>query len=135
MKCKNINYCFSKNLSAFNDKLDFKRSTDLMKQWHTVPKAKQKLYYKLYYQLLKFQIIKPHNNKAKTDKWVCTRLKNSKPFRLLNHPFLYDFAKYNSFTGKHLKGYTRHGEKVYSMQTCQFKNLYTYYNKLKKYYS
>ena len=134
MNSKYNYYSFSTDLSVFNERLDLKKSADLIKQWHTIPKHKQKLYIKLYYKLLKSQIIKYPKNKLPINKWVCNNEKNYIDLDLLNHPSFSIFAQYNSFSSKHLKGYTRHGEKIYSLQSNISKNFYTDYNKLKKYY-
>ena len=132
MKNQYINGCFYTNLSLSNKSVNLNKSTDLLNQWNTVSKTKQKLYYKLYYNLLKSQIIKNHKNKETKRKWVCNNFRNYKCLDLLNYP-LHSISRYNKFSGKHLKGYTRYGEKIYVLQSMPSNNFYTSYNKLKKY--
>ena len=132
MKIINNHSCFSENLSVISDKLNRKKPTNLVSKWSTVHKTKQKLYIKLYQKLLKSHVLKSKNTKSNKYKLANEKIKNTKCLDLLNYPDLYNFAKYDSFLGKHLKGYTRHGEKIYNIQSrSKIKNLYTKYNKLK----
>lgn len=118
---------FSTNLNTCQHFVYKRKSSSLLENWIMIPKSKQKLYYRLYWKLLKsqikFQKIQDSELKTKSN-WI---LKNKKD------PFWINI-KSSQFISKHHFGYTIYGENVFDFgKTKNNTRLYDYL-KFKDYY-
>lgn len=152
MVLKNNIYNFFLSINPYIQKLSKKAIYKLSDEWITIPKNKQKFYYKLYWKLLKNQIKQKLYFKERKDLlWILYKSKrffylhknlfkkdkspNIKSLSLLNSRYFYKNINYNKFNSIKIKGYTIYGENILDFKSKKdnFSFIFTY-KKIKYYY-